>query len=176
MARLRAAGIAAAVVTVAATKAAVVVAEEKAAGEVATDFRLKITVVRFGSRANRAGKRFTLTNSERESTGGGVASREAASRKSFAAYRGGKWLVAISVTAGARRNLCALHHHKRLVRRVQQFTFLTSTTESDDPTNPRSARTESLLSSRSDFELVADFGARAIDRVRGKLEHARRLE
>jgi hypothetical protein len=39
------------------TKAAVVVpAEEKAAGEAATDFRPKITADRFASRANLAGK------------------------------------------------------------------------------------------------------------------------
>jgi hypothetical protein len=58
------AAIAAAVATVEATRTAVAAAAEKAAavGGDATDFRLKIIAVPFDSRANRAGKRLTLTN------------------------------------------------------------------------------------------------------------------
>jgi len=74
------------------------------------------------------------------------------------------------------RIICALHRHERLVRRVQRFIFLTSTTECTNRRFLKLTLTEWPLASRSDFELIADFRARAIDRVRGKLEHARRLQ
>ena len=96
-----------AVVTVAVTKAVVAAAEEKAAAvaEVATDFRPKITAAPFDSRANLAGKRFALTKTPTRADATNVCSYQDSKyiEKNFAAYRGGKWLVAISVTVGALR-------------------------------------------------------------------------
>jgi hypothetical protein len=89
-----------------AIRAAVVAAEKaKAAGAAAIDFRTKTTASRFASRANRAGSGSRRLTTPTNATERGPLAKQGIwdADKSLEVYRGGKWLVAISVTAGVPR-------------------------------------------------------------------------
>jgi hypothetical protein len=78
----------------------------------------------------------------------------------FGVYRGGKWLVAISVTAGAPRIDRALHHHKDSDDGSNDSLLIsTSASETDERKKCSITAYQLALASRCNLELVADFGA-----------------